>query len=223
MTAVPIDHSHRRLRPEPEHRRTYAPVRRGSQPAGGENWRPLSWAEGRRILLALRIHAEKQRRKGERTGTAPRDRKGDPGGISFGALRLAEILVGIATKRNGRCEPSVKWLAKALNVPLKSIHAWKAQLKRHGFLDWRRRWVFSGREGPRGEQVQQTSNAYWLKAPLEALQAAEKILAPRQAEEDDEARWAALPPEMQASLRSMKAAAERRSDRSSQFGRKGPS
>ncbi|WP_438852478.1 hypothetical protein [Brevundimonas nasdae] len=218
MTAVPIDHSHRRRRPEPEGRRTFSPVRRNSQPAGGENWRPISWKEGRRMLLALRIHAEKQRRKGERTGCKPRD-KADPGGISFGAIRLAEILVGIATKRDGRLEPSVKWLAKALNVPLKSIHAWKAQLKRHGFLDWRRRWVFTGREGPRGEQVQQTSNAYWMKAPVEALQAADKVLAPRKPEEDDEARWAAMPPEMQASLRAMKASAARRSERGSQAGR----
>lgn len=223
MTAVPIDHSHRRRRPEPEGRRTYSPVRRNSQPAGGENWRPLSWEEGRRILLALRIHAEKQRRKGERTGTAPRDKKGDPGGISFGAIRLAEILVGIATKRKGRCEPSAKWLSEALNVPMKSIHAWKAQLKRHGFLDWRRRWVFSGRPGIRGEQVRQTSNAYWLKAPLEALEAAAKVLAPRKAEEDDEARWAGMPEEIQASLRRMKAKAAERSDRGNQFGRRGPS
>ena len=223
MTAVPIDHSHRRRRPEPEHRRTFAPVRRGSQPAGGENWKSLSWDEGRRILRALRIHAEKQRRKGERTGAAPRDKNGDPGGVSFGAIRLAEILVGIATKRSGRCEPSVKWLAQALNVPLKTIHAWKAQLKRHGFLDWRRRWVLSGRTGPRGEQVQQTSNAYWLKAPLEALQAADKVLAPRKPDEDDEARWAALPAEMQANLRRMKASAAERSERGSQFGRNGPS
>lgn len=219
MTAVPIDHSHRRRRPEPEGRRTYSPVRRNSQPAGGENWRPISWAEGRKILLALRIHAEKQRRKGERTGTAPRN-KTDPGGISFGAIRLAEILVGIATKRSGRLEPSVKWLAKALNVPLKSIHAWKAQLKRHGFLDWRRRWVATGRQGARGDQVQQTSNAYWLKAPLEALQAAAKVLAPRKVEEDDEARWATMPAAMQASLRAMKASAARRSERGPQSGRR---
>ncbi len=219
MTAVPIDHSHRRRRPEPETRRTHSPVRRNSQPAGGENWRPLSWEEGRRILLALRIHAEKQRRKGERTGTAPRD-KTDAGGISFGAIRLAEILVGIATKRGGRLEPSVKWLAKALNVPLKSVHAWKAQLKRHGFLDWRRRWVATGRQGARGDQVQQTSNAYWLKAPLEALQAAAKVLAPRKAEEDDEARWSAMPAAMQASLRAMKASAARRSERGPQAGRR---
>jgi hypothetical protein len=218
MTAVPIDHSHRRRRPEPEYRRTLSPVRRYSQAAGGENWRPISWSEGRKILLALRIHAEKQRRKGERTGCAPRN-KADAGGISFGAIRLAEVLVGIATKRNGRLEPSVRWLAKALNVPLKTIHAWKAQLKRHGFLDWRRRWVFTGREGARGDQVQQTSNAYWVKAPLEALEAAAKVLAPRKVEEDDEARWASMPEEMQASLRAMKASAARRSERGAQGGR----
>ncbi|PSJ20002.1 hypothetical protein CVH10_19900, partial [Halomonas sp. ND22Bw] len=80
----------------------------------------------------------------------------------------------------------------------------------------RRRWVATGRQGARGDQVQQTSNAYWLKAPMEALQAAAKVLAPRKAEEDDEARWAAMPAAMQASLRAMKASAARRSERGPQ-------
>ena len=66
MTAVPIDHSHRRRAPEPVHRRTGSKVRRDSQAAGGESWPHFSWAQGRRLLLALEIHAEKQRRKGER-------------------------------------------------------------------------------------------------------------------------------------------------------------
>jgi len=176
MTAVTFDHSARRGRQaEPAHRRTHAKVRRNSQAAGREKWGHFSWAQGRRLLLALRIHSEKQRRKGDRTGAAPRS-PGDAGGISFGAIRLAEILVAIAAKGRGRLEPSVEWLAWKLNVPAKSIHAWKAQLKRHGFLDWRRRWVETGQEGVRGPQVIQTSNAYWLKIPLPALAAAEKAL-----------------------------------------------
>lgn len=218
MTAVPIDHSHRRRSPEPLNRRTGSKVRRDSQAAGGESWPHFSWAQGRRLLLALEIHAEKQRRKGERTGCAPRG-KGDPGGISFGAVRLARVLVSIAAKGRGRLEPSVAWLAKALNVPAKSIHAWKAQLKRHGFLTWRRRWVESGRQGLRGPQVEQTSNAYVLKLPIEAAAAADKVMAPRSPEVDDDARLAAMDPKLRAQLEALNRAAARRSEAGSQFGR----
>lgn len=213
MTAVPIDHSHRR-RPEPEHRRTGSKVRRNSQASGRENWPHFSWAQGRRLLLALKIHAEKQRRKGDRTGAAPRtDAAGNPkdaGGISFGAVRLAEILVAIAARGRGRLEPSVDWLARQLNVPAKSIHTWKAQLKRHGFLDWRRRWVETGRQGVRGPQVEQTSNAYWLKAPKAALAAADKTQdkgAPLPTRED---RMKDMPADIAAAIASLDRAAERR-------------
>lgn len=213
MTAVPIDHSARR-RHEPLHRRTLAPVRRNSRPAGGEQWPHFNWNQGRRLLLALRLHSEKQRRHGERTGAAPRE-AGDPGGISFGAIRLAEVLVSIAANNRGRLEPSVRWLAKALNVPMKSIHAWKDQLKRHGFLNWRRRWVESGKQGPRGQLVEQTSNAYWLSIPPEAAAAAEKLKPPP----PDDRPKAAASPELQAALDKAQAAAERRTaDKAGLFG-----
>ena len=74
-------------------------------------------------------------------------------------------------------------MAKALNVPLKSIHAWKAQLKAHGFLNWRRRYVSTDRPGVRGPQVEQTSNAYWLTAPAKDLQRADKVIMPKAPEE----------------------------------------
>lgn len=161
--------------PEPQHRRTFAPVRRDSQLAGHENWPHFSWKQGRRILLAARIKAERLRQPGQRTGA--------DGTISFGALRLLELMVQISARGKGRLEPSVRWLAEALNVPLKSIHAWKAQLKAHGFLNWRRRYVTLDRQGVRGPQVEQTSNAYWLSAPEKDLKRADKVTMPRAPQE----------------------------------------
>lgn len=221
MTAVPIDHSHRRRSAEPGHRRTFSPVRRNSRPAGGEQWPHMSKRQGARLILALEIHQEKQRRKGERTGCAPRD-KTDAGGLSQGAVKLARILVNIAVKRGGKVYPSVAYLAQCCNVPAKTIHAWKAQLKRHGFLDWCRRWVETGRQGVRGPQVEQTSNAYWLKLPKEAAEAVEKVLGPRKAEEDDASRISRMSPEMQATIARLDEAARRRAERGSTFGRLDP-
>lgn len=212
MTAIPIDHSHRR-RPEHAHRRTFAPVRRNSQAAGREKWPTFTRKMGNRLILALKIHQEKQRRKGERTGTAPRDAKGDPGGISHGAIRLAEFLVNIAVSGAGRLEPSVEHLAYKLNVPAKTIHAWKAQLKRHGFLEWRRRWVETGREGVRGPQVAQTSNAYWLKGPKAALQAADKAADKGFPQPERQDRIRQLDPVLAKQIEALDAAAARRAER----------
>jgi hypothetical protein len=52
---------------------------------------------------------------------------------------------------------------------MKVIHKWKAQLQEHGFLDWDRRYVETGRQGVRGPQVAQTSNAYITMLPQKAL------------------------------------------------------
>lgn len=169
-------------RREPYHRRTGEKVRRNSKPVRRSWWTHFSWTRGRRLLLALRIHAEHLRRKGQRTGAAPRPGvMGDKGGISFGAIRLMEVLVAVAARYEGRLEPSAEWLGEALNVPAKSIHAWKEQLKRHGFLTWQRRYVETGRPGVRGPQVRQTTNAYVLTIPAAAEAAAEARIAPRPA------------------------------------------
>ena len=43
-----------------------------------------------------------------------------------------------------------------------------AALRRHGFLDWLRRYVAAEGAGARGPQVKQTSNAYRLALPARA-------------------------------------------------------
>lgn len=195
MSAVAIAIEGVRRR-EPGHRRTGDKVRRNSHPVRRSWWKHFTWTRGRRLLLALRIHAEHLRRKGQRTGAAPRPGViGDKGGISFGAIRLMEVLVAVAARYEGRLEPSAEWLGDALNVPAKSIHAWKEQLRRHGFLSWQRRYVETGRQGVRGPQVRQTTNAYVLTIPAAAEAAAEARVAPRVApsQSKEERAYAANP------------------------------
>lgn len=114
-------------------------------------------------MFALERYQVTTRKAGQRFGAE--------GTISDGAVKLFRILCNMAVKHSGRVEPSVAWLAHKdrLNVPMKVIHKWKAQLQEHGFLDWDRRYVETGREGVRGPQVAQTSNAYITKLPQKAL------------------------------------------------------
>lgn len=164
MTAVPIDHSHRLG--EPEHRRTYNKTRVFSRlvdhSARGRTPK-LSMKEKALRLFGLKLYRSRLRKPGQRWGAA--------GTISAGAVELYELLLKLEA-RYGHVDPSVAWLAdpERLNVPEKVVHAWKAQLQEHGFLDWERRCVETGNAGRRGPQLHQTSNRYWTRLPRKALE-----------------------------------------------------
>lgn len=209
MTTLPIDHSHRRR--EPLHRRTYQPVRRGSRPATRQDWKPLSKAEARRRLLALELYQEGLRQPGQRWGAK--------GTISHGAIGLYKLLLNMAAKFGGRLEPSAAWLAKQRNVPVRMIHVWKAQLREHGFLDWIRRYVETGRDGLRGPQVEQTTNAYWTSLPKAAAALIAKIKAPPSADVDSarEDRWRSANPDLAEQMDRLRGAAEDRMARLDRF------
>lgn len=205
MTAVPLE-GYRHRAPEPGSRRTHQKVRRNSKQAGGESWQAISRAQANRRIFALKVYRERLRKPGQRWGAE--------GTISAGAIGMYELLCNFACRGRGRIEPSVEWLAGACNVPMKVIHAWKAQLKEHGFLDWRRRWVQTGRQGVRGPQVEQTSNAYWTQLPAAAMALVDKLTAPKAAQKPRE-----VSPELQAAIdrlddagRSRQAAGRFRSD-----------
>lgn len=161
MTAVPIDHSHRR-RPEPEARRTFNPTRRGSRTVEHgrrEKYSKLSKKEQWLRLFALKAYRKKLRKPGQRFGAA--------GTISAGAVEFYERILRLES-RFGLVDPSVAWFAEQENVPEKVIHAWKDQLSEHGFLYWERRCVETGNDGRRGPQLHQTSNRYWTALPAKA-------------------------------------------------------
>ena len=163
MTAIVVAPGRKFRAAEPEHRRTLQPVRRGSRWTNHrEKWERLSRKEGNLRMFALERYQVTTRKPGQRFGAE--------GTISDGAVKMFKILVNMAVKNSGRIEPSVGWLAETLNVPLKVVHKWKAQLQEHGFLDWDKRYVETGRQGVRGPQVAQTSNAYITKLPQKALE-----------------------------------------------------
>ena len=136
------------------------PVRRGSRLAGrceGTFWRAISRQEVRRILLAARRYELMERRAGQRNGP-----------LGHVALEVLELLGHLVSYRTGRLEPSLEYLMRTLRRSKDAIVRALRSLRDHGFLDWLRRYVPTGQEG-RGPQVRQTSNAYRLALPAQAL------------------------------------------------------
>lgn len=138
-------------------RRGGEPVRRHSYRAGREGlfWRPVTRQEARRIVLA----AERYELAGKQAG----QRNGPLGGVALEVLRL---LTNIVHYRTGRLDPSYDWIMAKTRRSRPAVCRALAALRRHGFLDWLRRYVPTGNE--QGPQVQQTSNAYRLSLPARA-------------------------------------------------------
>lgn len=135
-------------------------VRKGSRPVGRALQPTFGTKDAYRISVALDQYARTLRRPGQRSGA--------PGTLSQGAIRLGKLLAELAARNRGRLWPTADWLARQLGVARKSVHAWKAQLAEHGFLQWERRYIRTGLPGRPGPQVQQTSNRYHLSLPRRA-------------------------------------------------------
>ena len=143
------------------------PVRRGSRLAGrceGTFWRATSRQEVRRILLAARRFDLVGRGAGRRNGP-----------LGHVALEVLELLGHLVHYRTGRLEPSLEYLMRTLRRSKDAIVRALRALRDHGFLDWLRRYVPTGQEG-RGPQVRQTSNAYRLALPAQALRLLGRLL-----------------------------------------------
>jgi hypothetical protein len=139
------------------------PVRRHSRPQGrveGVFWRPFRPKDVGRYLTA----AERFERAGKKAGA----RSGPLGGV---ALEVLRELLRLVDYRTGRLEPALTTLmARTRRSKDAVVRALKA-LRRHGFLDWLRRYESTGTKGA-GPQVRQISNAYRLSLPP----AAERLL-----------------------------------------------
>ncbi len=139
------------------------PVRRHSRPRGrfeGVFWRPFKPRDVARYLTAAE--------RFERGGKKPGDRSGPLGTVAIEVLRE---LLRLVDYRSGRLEPALLTImARVKRSKDAVVRALKA-LRRHGFVDWIRRWEPTGQVGP-GPQVKQASNAYRLALPP----AAERLL-----------------------------------------------
>lgn len=141
-------------------RRTGEPIRRHSRPAGqceGVFWRRTSRQEVRQVVMAARRYDLAGRQGGARNGP-----------LGHVAIEVLELLANLVNYRSGRLDPSLDYLMAKLKRSRDAIVRALAALRRHGFLDWLRRFEPTGNEG-RGPQVRQVSNAYRLSLPRRAL------------------------------------------------------
>ena len=138
--------------------RCRTPVRRGSRLVGREGtfWRPVKRKDARRIVLAAKVYERAGRGRGQRSGPL--------GPI---AVEVIELLANIVSARTGQLDPSIETMKRKLNRSRDAIVRALAALRRHGFIDWLRRYVPTGNET--GPQVRQASNAYRLALPERAL------------------------------------------------------
>lgn len=139
------------------------PVRRYSRPQGRFEamfWRPFRPKDvGRYLTGAERF---------DRAGKKPGDRNGPLGSV---ALEVLRELLRLVDYKTGRLEPALTTLMARTRRSKDAVVNALAALRRHGFVDWVRRYVPTGNRGA-GPQVQQTSNAYRLALPP----AAERLL-----------------------------------------------
>lgn len=143
----------------PRKRRAAVPVRRGSHRKGcyeSAFWRPTSRHEAKAVLMAAKRFELSERKPGERSGP-----------LGSVAIELLELLVGLVDFRTGRLEPSIETMMRRLKRSKDAIVRAMKNLRRHGFIDWLRRYEPTGLDG-RGPQLRQASNAYRLCLPERA-------------------------------------------------------
>ncbi len=141
-------------------RRTHAPIRRNSKPAGkceAGFWRPTTRKTVNQIVLAAKRYEIARKAPGARNG---------PLGVV--ALEVLELLANKVDFPTGRLDPSIDYLKKMLRRSRDAIVRALAALRDHGFVDWLRRFETAESAGDRGPQVKQTSNAYRLSLPAAA-------------------------------------------------------
>jgi hypothetical protein len=116
----------------------------------------VSRREAQGIVYAARRFERVHRQPGQRNGP-----------LGFVAIEVLELFANLVEFRTGRLDPALETIAGMLHRSKDAVVRGLANLRKHGFLDWLRRYVPTDRDGA-GPQVQQTSNAYRLSLPARA-------------------------------------------------------
>lgn len=149
LNSRPLPDGQRRSTMRP---RTGQPVRRHSHLAGRCE-RPYIRKITKREAWEIVHAAERYDDAGRKDGKRP---------LGLTAIRVLRYLANLAAY-SGRVEPSYDHLMEKLHCARDTINRALKALRAHGFLDWVRRYVATGKTD--GPQVQQTSNAYRLSLP----------------------------------------------------------
>ena len=146
--------------------RTHQPVRRDSRPARDayDYCQPIGREEAGKRRWALERYVERERmRRRQDKAWGPKGRIGDAA-LNLGR-RMIQFMADATTAGRRVLAPSVKYLSDALGYDEKTIHRAKAELQRHGWLDWIRRFEPIADAAGAGPRVRQLTNAYRLLLP----------------------------------------------------------
>lgn len=155
-----------------------SPVRKGSLSLrqAALNFRPFNKKDTHRFLLAAERYEKITKKKGKRIGALGQT----------GILVLRELLRLIDFK-TGRLDPSIKTLAKRINIAPKTVCAALKRLREHGFINWVRRYEVTNAERKFSlPQLKQATNAYFLELPEIAKNILGKMFAAPPLPEDFE-------------------------------------
>lgn len=109
----------------------------------------------------------------ERETKLPGKRNGAIGGIG---LEVYRYLMRLRSKKTGRLDPTIRWIADAISRSRSAVAAALARLKEHGFLDWVRRCQPIENAEPDEQQTEQIANAYILHTPASAKERVRRML-----------------------------------------------
>src|SRR5579859_5921856 len=112
------------------------PLRRHSRPAGrceAVFWRAFNPKDAPRFMLAAERFERVGREKGKRSGP-----------LGFVALEVLRELLRLVDYRTGRLEPALTTIMRRVRRSKDAVVRALANLRRHGFLDWLRRWEPTG-------------------------------------------------------------------------------
>ncbi|MDF2602998.1 MAG: helix-turn-helix protein [Sphingomonas sp.] len=109
----------------------------------------------------------------ERETKLPGRRNGAIGGIG---LEVYRYLLRLRGRKNGRLDPTIRWIADAISRSRSAVAAALARLKEHGFLDWIRRCQPIDNAAPDEQQTEQIANAYILQIPVTAKERIRRML-----------------------------------------------
>lgn len=135
------------------------------QPVRGEScrrenigfwWQPFAREQGKQIFQSAKEFERRTKTKGKSSGA-----------LGHTGLEVLKALIEIIDWKTGRLEPSLAYIARRINRCIKTIVSALQRLRKHGFLDWKRRYEATGEKIEFGRpQVRQISNAYRLLLPM---------------------------------------------------------
>lgn len=140
-------------------------VRRFSKPKGQSPFfKQITRKETQVILLAAKKFDKKYKQPGRKNGA-----------LGAVAIEVLEYLINCVDYTTGRLEPAIQTIMSRIRRSKDAIVRGLKNLRQHGFIDWIRRYVPTGKEYP---PVEQTSNAYRLLLPPKAAELVDPVVKP---------------------------------------------